>query len=152
LNKEDAMTPWKLPPKEKIYEAFSVLADNRITYTGDHSAHISSSDGKKQYTVKWSVDGNSIKITSDDNGSKWQGYTGYPILAILMAKDILKVNTEILPNFRSIPWNSLNKSFKNDYARAVESVLAGLEKDISEKISKESDSVYEQLQALNLYR
>ncbi|HLO57574.1 MAG TPA: hypothetical protein VK179_02450 [Bacteroidales bacterium] len=146
------MTPWKHPPKEKIYEAFSVLADNRYSFTGENSAHVHSSDDTRHYTVKWTIDGDSVKITSDDNGSRWQGYTGYPIIAILMIKNLLKVDPEIIPYFKSIPWNSLNKSFKNNYALAVESVLSGMQKDISEKIRKESDSVFEQLKALNLYR
>ena len=42
----------KLPPIEKIYEAYSALADNRI-HMGETSAEVTSSDGTKSYKVAW---------------------------------------------------------------------------------------------------
>ena len=64
---------WKLPPIEKIPEAYSAVADERVAM-GEHSAKVRSSDGTKTYTVQWDGDA----YTSDDNGSKWQNYSGYP--------------------------------------------------------------------------
>ena len=40
----------KLPPIEKIYEAYSALADNRI-HMEETSAKVVSSDGAKSYKV-----------------------------------------------------------------------------------------------------
>lgn len=41
----------KLPPIEKLYEAYSALADNRIVLS-ETSAEVTSSDSSKQYKVK----------------------------------------------------------------------------------------------------
>ncbi|RPJ74363.1 MAG: hypothetical protein EHM20_10725, partial [Alphaproteobacteria bacterium] len=63
------MPQWKLPPREKIYEAFSVLADERFEIKKDGKASVTSSAGDKHYSLSWSVNGKSISITSDDNAS-----------------------------------------------------------------------------------
>ena len=42
----------KLPPIEKIYEAYSALADNRIKISEDF-ADVLSSDSAKSYKVMW---------------------------------------------------------------------------------------------------
>ena len=43
-----------------------------------------SSDGTKKYRVEISADGR--EISSNDNASYWQGYLGYPAIAVLMAR------------------------------------------------------------------
>ena len=72
----------KLPPIEKIYEAYSAIADCRIRIS-TNSAEILSSDNRKSYYVQW--DGDTYK--SNDSATYWNGNAGYPILAILMIKD-----------------------------------------------------------------
>lgn len=42
----------KLPPIEKIHEAYSAVADGRITLR-DTEADVLSSDHAKKYIVKW---------------------------------------------------------------------------------------------------
>ena len=69
----------KLPPEEKVYEAFSAIGDGRVEMH-DGFAVVRSSDGSRQYTVEW--DGN--KYTSDDSATFWQGYPGYPVIAVLL--------------------------------------------------------------------
>ena len=69
----------KLPPIEKIYEAYSAIADNRIALHENYAA-VLSSDKSKEYTVGW----NGNVYTSDDNATYWQGYAGYPVIAVLM--------------------------------------------------------------------
>ena len=71
---------WKMPPIEKIPEAYSAVADGRVQMQ-EYSAGVTSSDGAKTYRVTWNDD---EAYASDDNGSKWQGYSGYPILAVLL--------------------------------------------------------------------
>ena len=44
---------WKLPPIEKIPEAYSAVADERVAM-GEHSAKVRSSDGTKTYTQQGS--------------------------------------------------------------------------------------------------
>jgi len=149
------MNFWKLPPKEKIYEAFSVLADNRYLHVQPGMVKVGSSDGSKQYTVEWteqnSTSGTVIKIASDDNASFWQGYIGYPIIAVLMINDLISFDRTIIDHFKGIPWKTLNKQFGNNYSKAVGIVLSGIDdKVMVEKIRSEVESIYGQLSALQL--
>jgi hypothetical protein len=148
------MTPWKLPPKEKIYEAFSVLADKRYTITDEGTAKVTSSSGDKQYSLKWSFpDDSSIVITSDDNASKWQGYTGYPIIAILMILGKLKFDASILTHFKQIAWNKLNKKFKSNYGLVVDMIINDIPDDNKQKyIREQANMIFNQLGALQLLR
>jgi hypothetical protein len=148
------MTPWKLPPKEKIYEAYSVLADRRCIMISDHKAVICSSDSSKTYTLTWSEDsgGKYFKVSSNDNASRFQGYTGYPIIALLMILDKISFKEDIIPHFKDINWHKLNKQFKNNYAQAVDFVLSQRSTEESVKIREETDRILEQLEKLNLIR
>jgi hypothetical protein len=145
------MPAWKLPPKEKIYEAFSVLADERYTLE-ESSGTITSSDGQKQYSVEWishEEPDKSLKIISNDNASYWQGYLGYPIIAVLMIIEKIRFNGEIVHHFKDIPWNALNKAHKNDYPAVVNKVLSEIEdKKEVELITREVESIYRQLESL----
>ena len=77
------MTLWKLPPPAKVYEAFSALADGRVLIEEPGRAEVRSSGTDKTYTVEWT--GEFEPVTSNDNASYWQGYLGYPIVAVLIA-------------------------------------------------------------------
>ena len=102
---------WKLPPIEKIPEAYGAIADGRVTMK-DSAADVVSSDGTKTYHVRW----NGNLYSSDDNGSKWQGYTGYPVVAVLLLQGKLPLNQEVMTLFKNIPWKEINKKHKNKYA------------------------------------
>lgn len=54
----------KLPPLQKVYEAWSALADGRVEM-GEDEATATSSNGAKHYTVSWSED----TYSSNDNAS-----------------------------------------------------------------------------------
>ena len=69
----------KLPPVEKAFEAYSALADGRVEMHDDY-ALVDSSDGAKTYEVSWQGD----TYASTDNGTYWQGYAGYPVIAVLI--------------------------------------------------------------------
>jgi hypothetical protein len=73
------MGGWKFPPKSKIYEALTAVADGSVKLKGDDTAEVLSSDRTKTYTVEWSAD--LREITSNDNASYWQRYIGYLIIA-----------------------------------------------------------------------
>lgn len=140
---------WKLPPKEKIYEAFSVIADERYTIISDGKAFVTSSSGDKKYSVTWEMHGGIIRIKSNDNASVWQGYTGYPIIATLMALGRIRYDEGIIFHFRDIPWKSLNAAHKNNYAAAVNEVLTRLNDPALVKRIRESvDEVFKQIEAL----
>jgi hypothetical protein len=141
---------WKHPPLEKVYEALSAVADGRVEIRDKNEAGVVSSSGTKTYTVRWSDDGTGI--TSNDNASHWQGYLGYPILAVLMVRGTLKYDQETARLLSGIPWKEINKRFRNDYAAAVDYVLSSLKEKgaDAEKIRREAASIWKQVHGLSL--
>ena len=111
-----------------------------------------SSGGDKTYDVTWTDDGTSI--TSNDNASYWQGYAGYPIVAVLLTLGTLRVDPEVVPPLAGVDWHALNERFKRDYDAAVAYVLGELEQRgiDTAHIAREVDAVMEQLAALELER
>ena len=144
------MGEWKLPPKAKIYEALSAIGDGRVTVVGPGEAQVASSDRSKTYAVEWSED--LRQFTSNDNASYWQGYTGYPIVAVLMLLGRLDFSKETAALLSGIPWKLLNRRFRNDYAKAIESVFDDLEAKGAprEPIIAEVDRILLQLEGLTL--
>lgn len=104
----------KLPPIEKVYEAWTAIADNRVSLHPDH-AIVSSSDGTKEYIVRFKEN----EYSSDDNATYWQGYAGYPVIAVLMLQGRLPLDREEADLWKNINWTELNKKHKNKYAAAV---------------------------------
>ena len=123
---------YKNPIKEKLFEALSVLADDRIDYTGERSAKVFSSDRSKFYTLAWSEGFSSFY--SDDNASKWQGTLGYPIVAVLLDREVLSPAPVPASKLSDVNSNSVNKQFKRDYAAAADSVM-------SERVTEEEASL-----------
>lgn len=134
----------KFPPIEKVYEAWTALADNRVTLNEGY-ADVSSSDGEKSYIVRFAGD----RYSSDDNATYWQGYAGYPVIAVLMLQGRLPYDREEARLWKNINWTQLNKKFKNNYAKAVEEVAR--ERGINpEKSSSEAEKVMDALKQLPL--
>ncbi|MDE7477012.1 MAG: hypothetical protein K2M91_03525 [Lachnospiraceae bacterium] len=137
----------KLPPIEKIYEAYSALADHRINM-GENSAEVMSSDGSKSYTVAW----NENVYASTDNATYWQGYAGYPVIGVLILQSKLTVDATIFEHFSGVNWNSLNKKHKRNYRAALLEVFA--EKQLSQEkidaIEERTQQVFNQLKTLDL--
>lgn len=144
------MSTWKSPPKAKIYEALSAVADGRVRLMGGEKAEVVSSDGTKTYHVEWSPDLN--QITSNDNASYWQGYMGYPIIAVLMVLGKLAYRTEVADFLAGVPWKQMNRGFRNDYTKAIDSVLDTLEaKGTPRQIAvAEVDRIMAQIEGLEL--
>jgi hypothetical protein len=141
---------WKLPPRIKIFEALGSLADGRVEifeYTPIVKAKISSSDGSKFYTVKYDEANN--KISSDDNASKWQGYTGYPIIAVLMKLDKLPYDEELARGLKGIAWKVINTKYKNEWNKTEEEIFKELDK---ERYTDFAEKVLRELQRLGLQR
>lgn len=134
----------KLPPKEKILEAYSAIADKRLHVMDDHHAECTSSDGSKTYHIAFDKD----TYASDDNATYWQGYPGYPVLAVLLKQGRLTLDEKLIQNMKHIPWKKLNDQFKRNYHEAAEYAL----KDIPEKeeIQKMADQNNQELSELNL--
>lgn len=140
---------WKLPPIEKIPEAYGAIADGRVTMK-DSAADVVSSDGTKTYHVRW----NGNLYSSDDNGSKWQGYTGYPVVAVLLLQGKLPLNQEVMTLFKNIPWKEINKKHKNKYAEALAEIFEDIRANGGDpdRIRREMQTVYSALEALKLPR
>lgn len=128
-----------MPPVAKIYEAFSVLADGRIKLE-ENKATITSSNDEKQYTVVW----NENEITSNDNATVWQGYPGYPVIAVWLMKNRISYQKDIIKYFKNINWHEINKQNKRDYQKGIEDILNALREDNidTEKIEEEVNRIY----------
>lgn len=135
----------KLPPIEKIPEAYSAIYDNRVEMFDDH-AIVKSSNGEKEYLIKWKDN----IIYSNDNSTYWQGYPGYPVIAVLLMQGKLTLNREVLPYFANVDWNALNKETKRDYKESVNRVLKDVSDDEKTKIFEEFDKVFEEIKELDI--
>lgn len=138
----------KLPPIEKVYEALSAVADGRVTLRPDErQATVASSNGAKAYTVAWSEDGSTY--SSNDNATYWQGYAGYPVIAVLMEQGILPVDRAVADGFAHVNWTELNASHRRDYASAVRTVVEERDLDAA-RAEAAARSAYDALASLDL--
>lgn len=110
--------PWKMPPLIKVYEALGAIADGRVRIADERRAFVTSSDGSKTYTVEF--DGR--EVAANDNASYWQGYLGYPAIAMLIARGRLRPDPAATAALGGIPWKELNRRFRDDYARTLAEV------------------------------
>lgn len=137
----------KMPPIEKIYEAYSAIADNRVKL-GVESAKVTSSNHAKEYIVTW----NNGIYTSNDNASYWGGYAGYPMISVLLLQGKLDLDLSICNNFAGINWTELNAKYKSKYTKAVAEIIdnlkaIGVDCDI---INTNIAKIYRQLESLDI--
>lgn len=111
----------KMPPREKIHEALSAIADNRITMS-EGKARVASSGSEKQYIVEWAEN----TFTSNDSATYWQQYPGYPIIAALLLMGALPLKMELIRHFAGINWTELNKKHKRKYDKASAEAMSGI--------------------------
>lgn len=137
----------KLPPIEKIHEAYSAIVDERVVLR-DNEADVFSSDFSKKYLVSWK---NQI-YSSNDNASYWKGYLGYPIIAVLMLQEKLSLNIEIAAHFKGINWKKLNTEHKNKYEDVVKQIMEDLCKEGVDcnVINEEINKVFKEIEQLNI--
>lgn len=136
----------KMPPKQKILEAYTAIADQHVKLDSDHNqAFVISSNEAKEYTVSW--DGAVFK--SNGSASYWQGYPGYPVIAVLMLLGKLPLDQKMVSMFKGVNWNKINKECKRNYDKAAQEVISerGLDSDYTQHVM---DSTFEQLSRLNL--
>jgi hypothetical protein len=81
-----------MPPLAKVYEALGAIGDGRVRIEDARRAFVTSSDGTKTYEVDVDVDGR--EISSNDNASFWQGYLGYPAIAVLIERGLIRRSEE----------------------------------------------------------
>ncbi len=118
------MVVLKLPPKIKVLEALSAVCGGRVKKLNDKLAKVISSDGTREYTVYLDI----VKgeVYSDDNGTKYRNYIGYPIIAFMMELGILPKDEAIGKLIANIPWRKLNEQYKS-YELVMKHVLSTLQ-------------------------
>jgi hypothetical protein len=143
-------TLWKMPPLVKVYEALGALGDGRVRIEGERHASVVSSDGSKTYQVEISPDGR--EISSNDNASYWQGYLGYPAIAVLLARGFYRRRPpdSVVRALAGIPWKELNRRFRNNYEKTIGEVMRRLEKGGHDPaaVRAEAEAVLEALRRL----
>ncbi|ACB39885.1 hypothetical protein [Pyrobaculum neutrophilum] len=95
------------PPRIKVLEALGAVADGRVKVLGPGRCEVVSSEGDRVYRVE--VAGG--RARSDDNGTVYRGYVGYPIIACLMAEGRLPVDPGLAERLRGVAWRRLNERF-----------------------------------------
>jgi hypothetical protein len=117
---------WKMPPMAKVYEALGAIGDGRVRLEDARRASVRSSDGAKTYEVEISDDGR--EISSNDNASFWQGYLGYPAIAVMIERGLIpRPAAAVVHALAGVPWKDLNTRYRNDYERTLEDVIARAE-------------------------
>ena len=137
-----------MPPIVKIYEAMGALGDGRVRLD-ERGGEIESSDGSKTYRVDVSGDGR--EISSNDNASFWQGYLGYPGVAVLLARGLYRPPANVIDALAGIPWKQLNDQFHNDYDKTIAEVSRIVEASghDPDAIRIEAEAVIEALRKLS---
>ena len=137
----------KMPPIEKIYEAFSAIADGRVKMQ-EKSATVASSDRTKSYNVVWDED----TYRASDSATYWQGYPGYPVIAVLMLQGRLPCNNELVRIWAGINWKQLNLKYKRNYAAAAMEVMEGFKAEgiDVDAMSEAASSILKALGELNI--
>ena len=101
------------PPRIKILEAIGSIGDERIKVLDDKKAQVVSSRGDKIYKVILVEKENNVFHTySNDNGTIYRGYIGYPIIAFMMVKGIIPIDKEVMKAMSGVPWKDLNERYK----------------------------------------
>lgn len=143
------MVHWKMPPLIKVYEALGAIGDGRVRIVDAENALVTSSQGNKTYEVGVREGGH--EIASNDNASFWQGYLGYPAIAVLMMRRLIAVPATVPDALAGIPWKDLNRRTRNDYAKALAEVDRQLEQTghDPDAVRAEAEAVLDALRELN---
>jgi len=100
------------PPRIKVLEAIGCIGDERIRVLNDREARVVSSTGDREYRVYVVEMGGEYRVYSDDNGTIFKGYVGYPIIAFLMLKNVIPVDLHVMKAMTGVPWKRLNERYK----------------------------------------
>lgn len=103
------------PPRIKVLEAIGSIGDGRIEVLSDTEARVTSSRGDRVYrviVVRDDSEGREYRVYSNDNGTIYKGYIGYPIIAFLMVKGVIPIDREVMKAVTGVPWKDLNERYK----------------------------------------
>lgn len=99
------------PPRVKVLEAVGAVAGERVRILSETEAEVRASEGDRTYKVF--LDAAKGLADSDDNGTRFRNYIGYPILAFMMVKGLLPYDRDIGMALKDVKWRSVNELFKN---------------------------------------
>lgn len=144
------MPVWKPPHISKVYEALSAIADKRIQLVSENTAHVTSTSRGKFYTVTYEPTTSSIM--SNDNTAFYTKSISYPMIALLMLKEVIDYNPTLLSPLQNIPWKDLNQQHDNNYDQSISYYFTHLfPTNLDSKLFKtEVSSIYQQVFALQL--
>lgn len=110
------------PPIIKIYEALGAIADDRIELIKGLfvEAKVYSSNRSKYYTVTY--DESNKSIMTNDNGSYWQWYLGYPGIAILLLTNTLPLEKTYSEYLKDIARKDINTQNKNNFDKTQKQI------------------------------
>lgn len=140
---------WKKPHISKIYEALTVIADDRIEMRGNEATCYSSS-GDRSYEIRY--DPKIGSIMSNDNAAYYTHTLSYPMIAFLMMKGIIPYDQNLEDVMPKIFWEDIYQNFKNDYDKSIKYVLGELKRngDDTDFIEREVKKIYEFVCAMNI--
>ena len=138
---------WKQPPVIKIYEALGSVVDGRIELTGD-TAKVYSSSGNKYYDVAYDHAKNAIM--TNDNGSYWKGYLGYPAISYLLKIGVLEYKADIAELLKGIKWKDVNQKFKNDFDKTILYIEGNMTEENKSRLHEYVESLEQRINVLNL--
>jgi len=138
------------PPRIKVLEALSAIADKRITLKDRGFAIVVSSDGTRKYNVGIVIEDGEIKACSTDNGTLYRGYVGYPIISLLMINRVLPFDEELAFFLKNVPWKKLNEKYKRYYI--VEKIVVNkhVPPDKRDKLKELVEAVFKRLEELKI--
>ncbi len=139
------------PPRIKVLEALGAVAGGRVRIISDNEAEVDASEGARTYKV--SVDLEKRLANSDDNGTVYRNYVGYPIIAVLMVKKVLPYDEEVARPLADIKWRSLNEQYKSYrmVERLVKEILSSHGVN-SRKVDDIIRNVLAELESLSLHK
>ena len=138
---------WKNPPIIKIYEALGAIADDRVEIL-ENKAKVFSSSRNKFYDVIYSSEEKAIM--TNDNGSYWKSYLGYPSIAFLMKIGILSYDEKIAILLKDIEWKNINQKFKNDFDKTLDYILSSKSEEEKEMLKNFVDKINDEIKNINL--
>lgn len=138
---------WKRPPIIKIYEALGAVADGRVEISRN-TAKVHSSSKNKFYNVSYNPDTQSIM--TNDNGSYWKGYLGYPSIAFLMKTGAISYDEKIGNLLKNIAWKDINQKFKNNFDKTLEYILSSKSEKEKMEITELANKIESEIKALDL--
>ncbi len=144
----------RVSPRIKVYEALGALGDNRVSLHKKGrviNGHVVSSDGSRVYRVLVEQKSDVVFYAySNDNGTIYRRYIGYPILSVLMYYNILPFDWSLAKILKGIKWKELNEKFKN-YKAVEEYVLGKLSDHTRHRILEYVDEVLKNIKKMRIY-